>query len=560
MPTPSLRLVLAATLIGLTVACNPDEIVSSSPEVGAAPLRASLALAQLQEPAQEPLESAYARDFVRHAGPPNVYTEPLDLSRFEGDFVLTVTSGDGSGGDRVRAGSLRVDGVELLGPASFAGATTTFTFTLEDAPATLEVALLGAPGSVLRVEIQGHPRRWRVCPGESFYRTYPTLQAAVAAADPGATIWVCDGTHYAAARVNKPLTIRPEHSGAATLRDTLAWTPGQPVNGGPSPVFRVSGLTSGTFRVVDLRFVLRQSAMSAFGIWTRIEMDSVTITSIDSAHTFAVRTSPGDVGSQLDFTRSSITGVAMGVSAAGGTVNVSESAFAGTGQGVSMSTQGRVDNSTFSSCSIWCVGVMGRGGVIVSGNTIAILAGPRVGSAVQIHVGGPQPGPQLPTLIENNEITGVASATPDQMASWVLERGVGVFTNAGSAAGSISVVGNRISRVKSAIAVYSINGTVVDAHDNVIDGVFTAVHGDGNPLNPAPINAVIYFRRNDVTNAIRAYGPWAGLVTLDATCSWWGSAAGPQNMLWPIGVPLDPGVYTPFATEPIAGRSTVSCP
>lgn len=559
MHTHPLQRALAAALVSLTVACNPEGIIST-PSAVEAPSPRPFLVAAPQEPPQEPLQTAFSATFVREAGQPQMHVEALDLRRFEGDFILTVTSGDGSGGTRVRAGSLKVDGVELLGNASFSGSTTTFVFTLHAAPATLEVVLLGAPGSSLQVNIQGHPRRWRVCPGESFYRTYATVQQAVAAADPGATIWVCDGTHHAAAVINKPLTIRAEHSGAATLRDTLAWAPGQPVSGGPAPVFRVSGLTSGTFRVVDLRFVLRQSALSAFGIWTRVEIDSVTITSVDSAHTFAVRTAPASTGSQLDFKRSSITGVAMGVSVAGGTVNVSESAFAETGQGVLMSTQGHVDKNTFGSCSVWCVGVSGRGGVTVSGNTIGIPAGPPVGSAIQVQVGGPQPGPQLPTLIENNEITGVASATPDQMTSWVLERGVGVFTSAGSAPGSITVVGNRITRVKSAIAMYSINGTVIDAHDNVIDGVFTAVHGDGNPLNPAPINAVITFHRNDVTNAIRSFGPWAGLVTLDATCNWWGSAAGPQNMLWPIGVPLSPSVYTPWATEPIAGKSNASCP
>lgn len=549
---PSLRLGLTATLIGLTVACNPEEIVSSSPVGGAPAPPASLAVAQLQEPAQEPLQSAYSKTFVRNAGRPDVYAESLDLSSFEGDFVLTVTSGDGSG-DRVRAGSVKVDGVELLGPADFSGAETTFTFTFGDAPVALEVALLGAPGSTLRVDIQGHPRRWRVCPGESVSRTYATVQAAVAAADPGATIWVCDGTHYAAAVVNKPLTIRPEHSGAATLRDTLAWTPGQPANGGPAPVFRVTGLAYGTFRVVDLRFVLRQSALSAFGTWTRVEMDSVTISSVDSAHTFAVRTSPGNVGSQLDFTRSSIAGVAMGVSAAGGTVNVSESAFAGTGQGVLMATQGRVDNNGFSACSVWCVGVSGSGGVTVSSNTIVIPSGPRVGSAIQVQVGGPQ----LPTVIEDNEITGVASSTPSDPASWVLERGVGVFTNsAGTAPGSITVAGNRISLAKSAVAVYSINGTVVDAYDNVIGSVFTGLNGDGNPLNPAPINSIINFRRNDVTNAVRSFGPFAGTVTLDAKCNWWGSVAGPVNQSW-----MGPAsAYTPWATQPIAGNSNIGCP
>jgi hypothetical protein len=547
MLTPSLRLGLAATLIGVTVACNPEEIVSTSPEIGARQARAPLAVAPLQQPPQEPLETAYSKTFVRNAGRPDMLTEALDLSRFEGDFVLTVTSGDGSGGNRVRAGSLMVDGVELLSPASFAGATT-FTFTREDAPATLEVVLLGAPGSSLRVEIQGHPRRWRVCPGESFYRTYATVQGAVAAAAPGATIWVCNGVHTASALVNKPLTIRPEHSGAATLRDATA------------PVFLVNGLTTGTFRVVDLRFVLRQRALSATGTWTRIEMDSVTITSVDSANTTAIRAAPANAASQLHLMRSSIAGVAAGVVAMGGTVNVSESTFERTGQAISTFTQGRVDDNTFRSCGMSCVVISGRGDVTVAGNTIVIPGGPRVGSAIQVQVDGVSPVPQAPIRIENNDITGVASATPTLPASWVLERGVGVFTNAGSAAASIVVAGNRISQARAALAVYSINGTVIDAHDNIIDGVFTGLHGDGNPLNPAPINSVINFRRNDVTNAVRSFGPWAGLVTLDATCNWWGSAAGPQNMLWPIGVPLDPGVYTPWATEPIAGRSTVSCP
>ena len=72
----------------------------------------------------EQLDREVAR--VAEVARKQIDAEALDIGRFEGDFVLTVTSGDGSGGNRFRAGSLKVDGVELVGNASFAGSTSKY--------------------------------------------------------------------------------------------------------------------------------------------------------------------------------------------------------------------------------------------------------------------------------------------------------------------------------------------------------------------------------------------------------------------------------------------------
>jgi hypothetical protein len=85
----------------------------------------------------------------------------------------------------------------------------------------------------------------------------------------------------------------------------------------------------------------------------------------------------------------------------------------------------------------------------------------------------------------------------------------------------------------------------VTGTDNVFDRVDTGLELWG---------AGVSIRRSDVTNYWMAFNGF-GLSDGDLSCNWWGTPAGPQNMEWY----LHPGVYTPWAAEPIANRSTVSC-
>lgn len=434
-----------------------------------------------------------------------------------------------------------------------------------------------SPGECVRyVETQGVPRRYRVCPGDRSRDTYETVQEAVVAANPGAVILLCDGIHQAAARIAKPLTIRSERRGGATLRDTLDWSASQPIPnaGGPAPVFTVDGLASGTFRVVDVKFQLRQSALLATGTWDRIEMDSVQIISTDSAHTTAVRAFASSVaGAQLQFQRSSMSGVATGVLAAGGTVNVSNAAFDRAGQAVLYTVvraapltaaQGRVESSTFTSCNLpGCVRMTGRGGVVVEGNTFSKAAGDRQGAAVQIHTTFfPENVSHLPIRIENNTFTGVLSPPPATPSSWVLIRAVQILTNNVAVLPShITVAANRFKDVGSAVHVTSANGTVVDAHDNAVEGGFAGLYWSANHPTITGTwvnNANVYFRRNNVVGTSGSFGaddPHAP-GTLDVTCNWWGSTAGPVRPAWRGSA----SAYTPWAMEPIAGKPGVSCP
>ena len=62
----------------------------------------------------------------------------------------------------------------------------------------------------------------------------PSLQDAVNVVSPGGTVLVCDGVHEVdSVAVNKPLTLRSENDGGATLRDNPAAPPG-PQGGRPA--------------------------------------------------------------------------------------------------------------------------------------------------------------------------------------------------------------------------------------------------------------------------------------------------------------------------------------
>lgn len=563
--TPMSLLVSVAALF--VAGCNADRISSTA-------LTPTARVSASVEPPQQGLQTAYSRTFTRSKGPPTYYTETLDLSQFEGQFLLRVTNGDGSGTNLVRAGSVSLDDVTLLSNTDLEqAANTSWVFSFDNAPSALSLTLMGKPGSSIRFEIEGHPRRWRVCPGETYYRTYPTVQDAVSAADAGATIWVCDGVHYAAAVVNKPLTIRPEHSGAAILRDTLPWSPSEasPNAGGPAPIFWIQRVMDGTFRVVDFDVILRQSAVVVTDSHTRVELDSLRRTSVDSAHTTAVRAFAGSGSSQVEFTRSSVAGLWSTVLAAGGVVNLSDIAVSRVGQGVLYTNKvatpldggaGSVVNSTFTSCGDQrgCISSQSRGGVTISGNTFTKPAGTQSGTAIQVQPVQNQNGvAQLPIVIDGNVFIGNPSATPNLIPTWTMASAVQVLTvNPAVPSSSITMTGNHITDAATMISINSANGTSIDAHDNTVAGSYEAVRVNNQQVGGVPAsNVYLTFRRNDVTSSVRYFGAFGSNAgVLDLKCNWWGSAAGPVNPEW-LG---SSSVYTPWATQPIAGHSEISCP
>ena len=535
-----------ATLIGLFVAayaCSPDRLTTPAGDV----IRLSGNRAAI-EPPLSALEVAFGPEaFIRHSGQPDQYSRTIDLSHFEGPFILRVSNGDADGRNRVRSGELRVNDERILGQAEFAHFETELVRQYVNDISNLKVTLNGQPNTFLTIRIEGHPRRWRVCPGETVFRTYRTVQEAVTAADAGATIWVCDGIHDAAATVSKPLTIRSEHSGAATLRETNA----------PKPALLIDGVPNGTVRIADIGISVRQSAVIATGTWDKIEVDSVTFSGQTPTIGTSITTFTSTVaGARLEVLRSTFKGHVIGVFGTAAEVNVRNSTFEGVDRGVIYSFPasapatggtGRAENNHFTKCGLFgCIRILGRGGVTVAGNTLDLSTGTDIRQAIAISPGANTP--QLPIILEDNEIIGGPrpSAATDFNA-WPLRRGIQIQTNVLNQPSTVTVRRNRISNTGIGLDILGGNASNVQASDNVITNNFQAVSRNGN--------SAITFQRNNVLETIRYFGDFNSTASRDYKCNWWGSPTGPVN---PNGAP-PASIYTPWALQPIAG-TTNPCP
>jgi parallel beta-helix repeat protein len=159
--------------------------------------------------------------------------------------------------------------------------------------------------------------------------------------------------------------------------------------------------------------------------------------------------------------------------------------------------------------------------------------------------------PDAAITIHHNSVTGNRNAgDPADGLSYAFRNGIQVISwNPYSAEpGSmvtgdvVEVNGNSVTDVGIGFLAYF--GGAISAHDNVLTGMAQGFVA-GDELSAMQVN------RNDVLDAVRSVD---GAGVIDARCNWWGSAGGPG----PAGVPA--GVYTPWATEPIANRPAVQCP
>ena len=137
-------------------------------------------------------------------------------------------------------------------------------------------------------------------------------------------------------------------------------------------------------------------------------------------------------------------------------------------------------------------------------------------------------------------ITGVGTITDpaDQSAYPINGAGIEIVN------GTAIVNRNEITKARRGITL-SQGSTITAGADNTLDNLFVAVVSE--------VGSSVVLNFSDFTNYVESIADDAG--TSDLTCNWWGNIAGPQNI--PFAIP--DGVYTPFATAPIANGAGGPC-
>jgi hypothetical protein len=389
--------------------------------------------------------------------------------------------------------------------------------------------------------------------------TYPTLPEAIAAAEVNGTVLVCDGEHTVdQVSLNKPLTLRSQNRGGATIADadpSQVWQAGR-------PALVVDGVASGVVRILDLAFLVGNRAVFAGGTFDRLEIDRVHFRGRTMTVPIAVWVDASTVATaKVEITDSRFETLSIGVFTVRGVeTDIRSSSFdafanssVGFGSAITYSSNplnnvpsasyGRAEHSTFSNCAPGgCVRVVGQA---VAGRDVVIahneMSRPTGSSQSQvIFAGRTGTSPIDLVTVEYNQITGAPpSGDPAARTSWTVQS----FVNAANAT-RVNVHDNRVSNVHTAI----IASQNVAARDNVLRGGFYAVAQQNS-------SAIVDFQRNDVlrfTSSI--FRVSAGGDAGNYRCNWWGSTAGPTAP----SPNVQASSYTPWATEPIAGTS-ISC-
>jgi hypothetical protein len=487
--------------------------------------------------------------FMRSNRAPAVETRAISTAGFEAPFILHVVSGDAEGNHRVSSATVSLDGHPLLGPASFKQSQHEWVIPVAPGePAALSVSIAGAPGDYLEVSMSGQRSSTVFCP-DGHPGSIADFQAALDQTPAGGTLLVCDGEHAVTGTINKPLTLRSQHPGGATLSDAdIDPAPGQISN----PIIQILDVPVGDVRLVDIGIRVADVGVRPTANFGHVELDSVRFTGpgvAGASSSIALRSNRNTVaGARVDVTRSSFENLGLGVWPIGNVeTNVSHSTFAHFGGGaVDLSNSslpdqesfGRVEDNQFSDCSpTGCIRILTTGAVTVARNRFEGFTQPiTLGVIVMTPPSGV--GASGQKIIEDNEIISAPTgASPSTPGGWIVQTAI----NIGDASGTKHTI--QRNRIVDAYSAMQLNANV-EAHDNVITGgVFAFRQGSVRSVR---------FQRNDIVGSLSSFtGP---TFASQYQCNWWGSPAGPMTP--PAGVPSF--AYTPVATQPIA-NSTVDC-
>lgn len=446
--------------------------------------------------------------FVRGGGQPQEIVRAIATHQFDGPFTLVVRNGAPDGAQRVTSARVAFDGVEIFSPSDFREHDGKLSTSLRPAAlAELRVTIAGAPGSFLEILVLGHRRGAVVCPDGT--GDYLTLAAAVASVPDVTDILLCDGTHRASdvALGDKSLAIAALGPGTPTLDAAGAWA---------SLRVNVPNAAGVALTVRGLRFIG------------------------STRHAILVVNQHGDVEISENVFVGGTEGVQVG-SSSGAIVRGNDFDGQSTAIRVLQSTNVRVESNDFTNCGVdYCVAFFDSPGAQVVGNRLTISYARPTDNPITISA-WPSGGD---AVITDNEVVGVGSGGSgsrfDPMTYPIHVSGIQV------AAASATISRNRVTNARGGInvtPVISATGT-----DNVFTHVFAPFLAGGSPMT-----STVSFTRNDITDYMMPV-EWDGYASADLTCNWWGSVGPPTG-----GAPST-AQLSPWATTPIAGNASASCP
>ncbi len=411
-----------------------------------------------------------------------------------------------------------------------------------------------------------------LCPAGSVgnLATFTNFPDALAAVPPGGKIELCSGTFTVNnVQVAKPVTI--EAAPDAATRPIIQYSAGD-VSFPDANGFLIDAVEHGTVAFRGFTFVssgARPFVISAQGTYDQLVVDGCDFTTTSPAGTGVFGGSSTVEGSKVVVNHSSFSGGESGVFASGDAdeagnpiletapnfdlLNSTLHDFTFSGIQYQSGASGRISGNTVSACGFaGCIRSRSDNQVEISGNSVTVDAGRitsnshiRWGVAADVVVGGSH-------IIVGNTIIGVGGGgDPSNPASYAIQfAGIGLGRirvdpfNTLPQLGNAMLSGNTIVNADTGLSAHD---AVITGTDNIITGTLVGIAG----LSVTTTTSVS-LNRSDVTSYVL---PMTGDGLVDLTCNWWGTDAGPLNV--PVGVPA--GVFTPFATAPIANIAGVTC-
>jgi hypothetical protein len=402
-------------------------------------------------------------------------------------------------------------------------------------------------------------------------QTYGTLETAIANVRPGGIIRVCSQTINVATTilVTKPVTIEAETPALPpqiNVSSVVGFTVAPTLQG--LVTFRSLAFTllSGGSSVIDLGTGQSGSGFPP-GSWWEVIVENNTFnfpTGIGRAvRAFYTIYQHPKLTFQANSTFGGTFPVVTLTGMATSTIEVLSNSFAGPSGNAETLFQNensvRVDGNHFSNCGSQasCIILANVDNASVTNNTfvaptgtftraaIAVTAGSAATITGNVTTGGTLSGSAADTLSYRFRLGGIVVTPPSLAGSTPTDASLATTS-------SVTASQNSIDNASAGIRIIG-GGATVTGSDNVMTRTQAALRLD----NASGTGSSLAITHTDFSSYFTPM--WTAFLsqssTIDATCNFWGSASGPQNLA--VGIPV--GVYLPFSPAPIANGAGGTC-